>query len=121
MSNFEKSWHFYRDRLGLVPVKGHGEPPYGEFEWDGHARLALFDRRLMASAVGLAAGRCSVRNTGRSAIIFEVKDVDRTARELRRRKVRLLKGATDHPEWGLRTVHLRDPDGYLIEVYSRLP
>jgi len=119
--NFEKSWHFYRDRLGLAPVKGHGEPPYGEFAWEGRPLLAIFDRKLMASAVGLASGRYSEKNVGRSTVIFEVKDVDRLAVHLRRRRVRLLRGPTDRPEWGLRTIHLRDPDGYLIEIYSELP
>jgi lactoylglutathione lyase len=118
--DFRKSYHFYRDRLGLTPVRGHGEPPYGEFEWKGKPLLGLFDRRLMASAVGLAPGRYAEKNVGRSAVIFEVDDVDRVAARLRRRKVRLLKGPTDRPEWALRTIHLRDPDGYLIEIYSRL-
>jgi len=119
--DFRKSYHFYRDRLGLTPVKGHGEPPYGEFEWKGQPLLALFDRKLMASAVGLAPGRYAEKNVGRSAIVFEVKDVDRVATLLRRRKVRLLRGPTNRPEWGLRTIHLRDPDQYLIEIYSAIP
>jgi lactoylglutathione lyase len=119
--DFRKSFHFYRDRLGLTPVEGHGEPPYGGFEWKGKPLLALFDRKLMASAVGLAPGRYPGRNVGRSALVFEVENVDRTATRLRRRKVRLLRGPTNRPEWGLRTIHLRDPDGYLIEIYSAIP
>jgi catechol 2,3-dioxygenase-like lactoylglutathione lyase family enzyme len=119
--DFAKSWHFYRDRLGLTPVKGHGQPPYGEFLWRGKLQLALFDRRIMASAVGLASGRYSKKNVGRSALIFRVNNVDRFAALLRRRRVRLLQGPTNRPDWGLRTIHLRDPDGYLIEIFSRTP
>jgi lactoylglutathione lyase len=117
--DFSKSFHFYRDRLGLTPAKGHGKPPYGEFVWNGKPFLALFDRKLMARAIGLASGRYSEKNSGRSALILEVEDVDRFAAQLRRRKVRLLKGPTDRPEWGLRTIHLQDPDGYLVEINSR--
>lgn len=118
--DFAKSWHFYRDRLGLTPVKGHGQPPYGEFAWRGKLQLALFDRKLMASAVGLSPGRYSEKNVGRSALVFEVGDVDRFAALLRRRRVRLLRGPTNRRDWGLRTIHFRDPDGYLVEIYSRI-
>ncbi len=119
--DFRKSYHFYRDRLGLTPVKGHGDPPYGAFAWEGRPLLALFDRKLMASAVGLTSGRYPEKNVGRSALVFEVKDVDQTASRLRRRKVRLLRGPTNRPAWGIRTIHLRDPDGYFVEIYSSLP
>jgi catechol-2,3-dioxygenase len=26
-----------------------------------------------------------------------------------------------HPEWGIRTAYLRDPDGNLIEINSQIP
>lgn len=120
VSDFRKSWHFYRDRLELTPAKGHGEPPYGEFTWNGQPLLALFDRKLMATAVGLGRGRPSKKSVGLSAVVFEVKDVDQVARRLRSRTVRLFRGPTDRPEWALRTIHLFDPDGNLVEIYSRL-
>jgi lactoylglutathione lyase len=119
--DFRKSWHFYRDRVGLTPNKGHGLPPYGEFVSKDKAMLAIFDRKLMASAVGLSPGRYSSKNVGRSTLIFSVEDVDRFARVLRRRKVRLIRGPTNRPDWGLRTIHFQDPDGYLVEVYSGIP
>lgn len=120
VEDFDKSWHFYRDVLGLTPVKGHGHPPYGEFVSNNRAVVAIFDRRLMAEAVGLDSGHYPRAHVGRSTLIFEVKDVDTVAKRLRRRGVRLLQGPTDRPLWQLRTIHLRDPDGYLIEIYSRL-
>jgi len=120
VKDFRKSWHFYRDVLGLTPVKGHGHPPYGEFESGGGAMISLFERERMAEAVGLAPGVYVPRYTGRSALIFETKNVDQVAQKLRRKGVRLLQGPTDRPVWQLRTIHLRDPDGYLIEIYSGL-
>ncbi len=118
--DFARSWRFYRDVLGLTPQKGHGEPPYGEFVQKSRSMVSLFDRKLMAKAVGLAPGRYAPTAVGRTALVFEVMDVDAVARRVRRQKVRLLKGPTDRPEWGLRTIHVRDPDGYLIEIYSSL-
>lgn len=120
VTNFRASWRFYRDVLGLTPAAGHGEPPYGEFVWKEGGILGLFERKLMAAATGLPARRNALASIGNSALILEVDDVDEMARRLRRRRVRLIKGPTDRPEWGLRTIHLRDPDGYLIEVESRL-
>lgn len=120
VKDFDTSWHFYKDLLGLTPAKGHGHLPYGEFVWNGQAVVSIFDRKLMAQAVGLGTGRYGSASTGRSALIFEVKDVDALAKRLRRRGVRLLQGPTDRPDWQLRTIHLRDPDGYLVEIYSEL-
>ncbi|HLM90540.1 MAG TPA: VOC family protein [Thermoplasmata archaeon] len=119
VKDFAKSWHFYQDKLGLTPAKGHGAPPYGEFLTNGKPIVSIYDRKLMAKAVGLKSGRYSNSNTGRSAVIFEVKDVDGVAKRLRSKGVRLLQGPTDRPMWGLRTIHFQDPDGYLVEVYMR--
>jgi lactoylglutathione lyase len=119
VSDFAKSWRFYRDVLGLAPAKGHGEPPYGEFRWKNRAFVALFDGNLMATAVGLGLPRPSIKQVGNSALIFQVPDVDHLAKVLRSRGARLLRGPTNRPEWRLRTIHLRDPDGYLIEFNSQ--
>ena len=113
--DFRRSWRFYRDTLGLTPAPGHGEPPYGEFQWEGRPRVALFDRGLMAGALGLPPSPGPRGFLGHSALVLEVPDVDAVARRLGRRRVHLLAGPTDRPAWQLRTVHLRDPDGYLIE------
>jgi len=120
VKDFPRSFRFYRDVLGLTPAKGHGHPPYGEFVEGGRAVLGIFERRRMAEAVGLAPGRYGSRNVGRSALVLAAKDVDAVARTLRRRRVPLLCGPTDRPAWHLRTIHLRDPDGYLVEICSEL-
>jgi predicted enzyme related to lactoylglutathione lyase len=96
-SDFGKSWRFYRDVLGLTPAKGHGHPPYGEFVWKNRATVAIVERKLMASTVGLDSCRYPRASVGTSALIFEMTDVDLVARRLRRRGVRLLKAATDPP------------------------
>ena len=120
VKDFGRSWRFYRDVLGLTPVKGHGHPPYGEFVDGNRVLLSIFVRKEMAKAVGLEPGRYPRACVGRSALIFEVRDVDALAVRIRARGVRLLQGPTDRPDWRLRTIHLRDPDGHVIEVYSEL-
>jgi len=121
VKDFDRSWRFYRDTLGLTPNQGHGQPPYGEFVANGRPIVSIFDRKLMAKATGLASGRYPMTNVGRSALVFEVTDVDAVAARLRRKGVRLLQGPTDRPMWRLRTIHLRDPDGYLVEIFHNLP
>ena len=120
VNDFRRSWRFYRDVLGLRPVRGHGQPPYGEFATRSGAMVSLFERKRMAEAIGLGPGRYDREVTGRSLITFEVPNVDRFAARLRRRKIPLVAGPTDRPEWRLRTIHLQDPDGYLVEVYNEL-
>lgn len=120
VSNFRRSWSFYRETLGLRPAGGGtGEPPYGEFSAGNGTLIGLFDRRLMAKAVALEVDRPPARSMGRSALILSVADVDRLAARLTRRGVRVFRPPTDRPAWGLRTIHLRDPDGNLIEIFSR--
>jgi lactoylglutathione lyase len=120
VKDFDRSWRFYRDVIGLTPLPGHGKPPYGEFVEKNRSIVSLFDRKLMARALGFTPARYAATALGASAVIFEVKDVDAVARRLTRRKVRFLRGPTDQPAWGLRTIHLRDPDGNLVELYSPL-
>lgn len=120
VSDFARSWAFYRDVLGLTPRAGHGEPPYGEFVAGHRTVVGLFEQRLMADATGLVAGPLPASHVGRSALILETRDVDAVAKELERQKIPLLRGPTDRPAWQLRTIHLQDPDGYLIEIYSPL-
>jgi len=47
--------------------------------------------------------------------------VDGTDRRLSADGVEFVAGPTDHPEWRIRTAHLRDPDGTLVEINEPLP
>lgn len=80
--------------------------------------LALYDAQEMDDAldepVPSGAGRDGV------CIVLRVTDVADTASLLRDRGVELVAEPADHPEWGLRTVHARDPDGTLIEFNEPL-
>jgi lactoylglutathione lyase len=120
VNDFAASWRFYREGLGLIPQKGHGAPPYGEFVSKGRSVVSLFDRKLMSAAVGLPRGRNGRPSVGRVALVFEVPDVNTLARRLERRGVIVVQGPTDRPEWRLRTVHVQDPDGNLVEFCSTL-
>jgi predicted enzyme related to lactoylglutathione lyase len=53
-------------------------------------------------------------------LVMRVADVDKALATCVAHGGVLVTPATDRPEWGptLRTAHLRDPEGYLIELQS---
>jgi catechol 2,3-dioxygenase-like lactoylglutathione lyase family enzyme len=115
--DFAQSWKFYTKTLGLAVVNGDGSPPYGEVG-SRDRFVGIFLREAMAELVGpTRAGRAP---TDPFVLVFEVPNVDRTHASLVRARVPVVIGPTDRPMWGLRTIHLRDPDGNLVELYTRL-
>ena len=50
----------------------------------------------------------------------EVEDVAAACRHLQSHGIPLTTPMTDHPDWGIRTAHFRDPDGNLIEINCSL-
>lgn len=118
VNDFARSWAFYTTTLGLSPVSGNGEPPYGEVG-SPERFVGLFSRAAMDELIGPA--KPDVPNPDRFSLVFEVPEIDRTHRLLVAAGVAIEIGPTDRPMWGLRTIHFRDPDGNLVEVYHRLP
>jgi len=116
VSNFRESFVFYRDILGFTPSFGDENDVYADFDANG-VPLALFQRELMAQAVGTADHPVpATADQDRFALIFTVEDVDKTYRRLQSKGVRFVTEPQDRPEWGIRTAHFRDPDGYLLEI-----
>lgn len=110
-------FHFYDDVLGLDATFGDADSGYADFD-TGDVTLALFDADEMADA--LDESPRSGANGDRACVVIRVDDVDRTAATLREENVAIVAGPADHPEWGLRTVHVRDPDGTLVECNEPL-
>lgn len=98
-------------------MSGDGTPPYGEVG-SSERFVGLFLRGAMDEWLGPAGPIADAPD--RFSLVFEVPDVDRTLDRLEKAEVAIEIGATDRPLWGLRTVHRRDPDGNLVELYTRL-
>ncbi len=112
VDDYRACFRFYRDVLGLEPAFGDEESGYADFATAGGAILALFSRAEQGGVVGL-------RLPGDSAIVvLAVDDVDAFAE---RRREHVLADPESRAEWGIRFVHLRDPDGNLIEVNQQVP
>jgi lactoylglutathione lyase len=53
-------------------------------------------------------------------VVFLVDDVDAEAERLREAGVVVLKGPVDRA-WGHRTLHVEDPDGFVVELAEEIP
>jgi catechol 2,3-dioxygenase-like lactoylglutathione lyase family enzyme len=119
--SFPEMFAFYRDVMGLKVTWGEADGNYASFAGgDGSAGIALFARGEMARAVGTSGLPEIAVAQDRAALVFEVEDLDAFANELKRAGVRFVTEPKDMADWGIRTFHLRDPDGNLIEIFSEL-
>ncbi len=119
VTNFEECFGFYHDVLGFDYQAGDETGPYVEFK-TGDTLLALFDRGYMALVVGAGGKPSEADCQDSAALIFSVDSVDDAYKVLQIKGVDFLTEPKNRPDWGIRTVHLRDPAGNLIEIYSPL-
>jgi lactoylglutathione lyase len=112
--DLERSVAFYRDVIGL-PFKLQGDG-YVEFATQG-ARFGLYDRNRLGELTGQGTGPPG--HPG-GEVVFLVEDVDAEAERLREAGVTILRGPLDRA-WGHRTLHLEDPDGFVVELAGEIP
>lgn len=121
VEDFDACFRFYRDLIGLELVWGEEGGRYADFKAGDGTLVALFRRDLMAEALGTTDLPTSAPAQDRSLLVFQADNLDDTIARLRGQGAAFVTDARDHPEWGIRTAHLRDPDGNLIELYTPLP
>ncbi|WP_433469374.1 VOC family protein [Spirillospora sp. CA-128828] len=108
-----------RELLRIEPVKLIPEAEYANWDLKGEGVLVLMGRARIADAVGTADLPAPSGQDG-SMLVFRVDDVDAAAVTLRGLGAVQVTGPQDRPDWGpgLRTAHLRDPGGNLLELQS---
>ncbi len=74
----------------------------------------------MAPAVGNADKSQPADCREKMMVSFEVENVDETYKALLAKDVAFINEPTDMPGWGMRVVHLRDPEENLIELFTPL-
>jgi predicted enzyme related to lactoylglutathione lyase len=118
VDDFPAVYRFYRDVVGLAPGSGGETEVYASFH-AGTAEVALFRRDLMAEAVGqtIPAPNGSLSP---AVLVFEVPDVDAAWERILGADAATLAGPTDRPDWGIRTVQVRDPQGNIVELFVPL-
>jgi catechol 2,3-dioxygenase-like lactoylglutathione lyase family enzyme len=120
VDDFDACFRFYRDVMGFEVQWGAEGSGYADFRSPrGEAMVALMDRRGMPDALG---GLPPASGGGDHAmLVFDAADLDSTVSALKARGARFVAELTERPDWGIRTAHLRDPEGNLIELNSTLP
>jgi catechol 2,3-dioxygenase-like lactoylglutathione lyase family enzyme len=104
---------FYADVLAMEPTRMHDD--YVEFATAGGA-LSLYARSKLEP---YAPGATSSRSNRSVMLEFEVADVDAEYARLRSRPIEWVKTPSTQP-WGNRSIYLRDPDGNLVNLYTKV-
>jgi lactoylglutathione lyase len=112
--DLERSVAFYRDVVGLeFRLAGDG---YVEFATQG-ARFGLYDRNRLEELTGQGSEPPGAPG---GEVVLLVEDVDAEAARLRAAGAAILSGPVDRV-WGHRTLHLEDPDGFVVELAQEIP
>ncbi|WP_405160240.1 hypothetical protein OG203_27885 [Nocardia sp. NBC_01499] len=125
VTRFAECFTFYAavlpDLIGANLIKGTPAGPYANWDVDNQAVLVLFDRAAMAEVAGTTALPPQPAPS-QDAVMFvcRVKDVDAALNLCVQHGATTVTAPTNREQWGpnLRTAHLRDPDGTLIELQS---
>lgn len=121
VKDYAGCFRFYTEKLGLEVLWGEETGCYASFKVaDGIEGLAIFSSDLMAQAVGNADKALPEGCREKSLISFEVPDVDDTYKTLSSKGLVFITEPADMPDWGMRTVYLRDPEENLIEIFTPL-
>ena len=121
VKDYKKCFRFYAEMLGLEPAWGDEEGCYASFKVaEGIEGFALFVSDFMAPAVGNAEKAQPTDCREKSMVSFEVENVDETYQTFIEKGVEFINQPTDMPDWGMRVVHLRDPEENLIEFFTPL-
>jgi len=121
VKDYKKCFKFYTEKLGLEPAWGDENGPYASFKVaEGIEGFALFVSDYMAPVVDNADKSQPTNCREKMMAVFEVENVDETYKALLAKDVTFINQPTDMPDWGMRTVHLRDPEENLIEIFTPL-
>ncbi len=112
VSDLEASVAFYRDVIGLrLKFVDAG---FAEFDTGG-VRFAVYEKRRAAWLTDQ-----QVSPGPAAELAFVVDDLDAETRRLVGLGATLLSGPADRP-WGHRTLHVADPDGFVVEFAQPIP
>jgi lactoylglutathione lyase len=112
--DLERSVAFYRDVIG-VPFRLAGDG-YVEFATHG-TKFGLYDRNRLEELTGQ--GPEPPDRPGGEVVLL-VGNVDAEAARLRAAGAAILSGPVDRA-WGHRTLHVEDPDGFVVELAEEIP
>ena len=121
VNDFDKSFNFYKNILGLECTWGKPGDNFASFNIGIPSGLALFSADLMSVAINNADAKMNENIRDKIAIIIKVNKVDESYKQLKLKGVNFLTEPKDMAAWGIRVTHFRDPENNLIELFEDLP
>lgn len=120
VKDFDACFDFYKNKLGLKASWGNLGEDYASFDVGIPSGLSLYKTDLMATAIGNSHLPHTENTREKIAVIFKVPDVDKVYNKLIKNEVSFINEPANMGGWGMRVVHLRDPENNLIEIWSEL-
>ena len=115
--NYDACVEFYQKMLGFELIYQDSDREEADFKM-GDTTLNLIKRQSMAAIIGSAEKPTSDNTTDNVALIFTTFDLDKTCKLLEEKNVTFITKPTYRPQWGIKTIYLRDPDENLIGIYE---
>lgn len=120
VKDYRKCFDFYTLGLGLEAA-WDVEECYASFKVaDGIEGFAIFTSDLMSPTVGNADKTQPTGYREKSMVSFEVDNVDESYQTFSAKGIKFINKPMDMPDWGMRVVHLYDPEENLIELFTPL-
>lgn len=121
VNDFDKTFNFYNDILGLECTWGKPGENFASFNIGIDSGLAIFKSELMAMAINNFDAKKNEILQDKVSIIIQVENVNESYQILKSKGVDFLNEPKDMQAWGIRVVHFRDTENNLFELYSELP
>ena len=119
VDDFAGCFRFYRDLMGLQVTFGNEDAGYADFR-AGDTAFSLFLRAEMEQVTGRVDEMPGDQVRDQVVLVFGVEGLESLVTELSRKGANFVTTVQPRPEWGIRTAHLRDPSGHLIELNEPL-
>jgi catechol 2,3-dioxygenase-like lactoylglutathione lyase family enzyme len=119
VKNMPAALAFYHETLGFLIASNLGQ--FVELDASQNFLLALFERRAMQEGEPSIPVQPPAAEGQHAVLAFEIESLDQFCEGLLSKGVQFAGALTNHPEWGLRTAFLYDPDGNLLCLYGPIP
>lgn len=117
VKDFAASVTFWRDTMGYKPEYVGEEYSYAYFPLEA-SFIEILQHEAFFASLGIDAPAIPEHKT--TLVEIEVDDVDATYNRLIAEGVPSIAGLVTREQWMARTAHVKDPDGNIIEIYTRL-
>ena len=117
VSNYEACIEFYQKILEFELVYQDSKGEEADFKM-GDTRLNLIKRQSMAQIINSPEKTPSENTPDNLALIFTTQNLEETCSQLEEKNVTFITKPIYRPQWGIKTIYLRDPDQNLIGIYE---